>query len=160
MQGAASPLTRRGPDLFPCTPWPRCTIVWGAQRGAQPTCNANTQRSSKLSLFGISPLQEYDEEVKSLVRTRTSSLARRITGLNENQGNRGLAGIQFSIDVTRDRQRSRVGTVFRTHGFSLLRPLFNFPLVPASVPSHLYVPWTRGPRVKSFGSSFDFLVTL
>lgn len=38
-----------------------------AQRGAQPTCNANTQRGALSSepLVGISPLQEYDWEAVS-----------------------------------------------------------------------------------------------
>jgi len=46
---------------------PGYIIVLRAQRGAQPTCNANTQRGTLSSepLVGISPLQEYDWEAVS-----------------------------------------------------------------------------------------------
>lgn len=65
MQGAASPLTRRGPDLFPCIHGPRCSIVRGeGEEGgslslflsldavpsprATPTRDANLQEVSPL----------------------------------------------------------------------------------------------------------------
>lgn len=49
MQGAVSPLTHRGLDLFSYTLGPGYIIVLCTERGAQPTCNANTQRVHILS---------------------------------------------------------------------------------------------------------------
>lgn len=48
---------------------PGYIIVLRAQRGAQPTCNANTQRGALSSepLVGISPLQEYDWKAVSQI---------------------------------------------------------------------------------------------
>lgn len=113
MQGAASPLTRRGPDLFPCIHGPRCSIVRGkGEEGlflslsldVVPSPRATPTRDAKrwVLFFGISPLREYgDGQVKasrvtwlallSLSLCFSACKVLRVTGFDETEES-GIAG--------------------------------------------------------------------